>query len=109
MEKAAENQSGTAGAGMGMGMGFAMANQMGQTFVGGQQQATPPALTFYAVINGQQAGPYDMSTLKQMAKQNQLNKEILVWREGMANWTSAGQVPELNDVFGSVPPPIPGK
>ena len=121
MEKAAENQSGTAGAGMGMGMGFAMANQMGQTFTGGQQQQpqnqqaapptpppVPPALTFHAVINGQQAGPYDMNTLKQMAMQNQLTKEVLVWREGMANWTAAGQVPELSSIFGSVPPPIPG-
>lgn len=121
MEKAAENQSGTAGAGMGMGMGFAMANQMGQSFTGGQQQPAqnqqaapptpppvPPALTFHVVINGQQAGPYDMNSLKQMAMQNQFTKEILVWREGMANWTAAGQAPELSSIFGSVPPPIPG-
>ncbi len=124
MEKAAENESGTAGAGMGMGMGFAMANQMGQTFTGGQQQSPPqqqqqaatppppppipPALTFFAVVNGQQAGPYDLQTLKQMAMQNQINKDTLVWREGMANWTAAGQVPEVNSVLGSVPPPIPG-
>ena len=122
MEKAAENDSGTAGAGMGMGMGFAMANQMGQTFAGGQQQQpqnqqptppTPPpvpqALTFHAVINGQQAGPYDMNTLKQMVMQNQFTKEVLVWSEGMANWTAAGQVPELSSIFSSVPPPIPGQ
>ena len=124
MEKAAENQSGTAGAGMGMGMGFAMANQMGQSFTGGQQQPSqnqppqqaaastpppvPPALTFHVVVNGQQAGPYDINTLKQMATQNQITKESLVWREGMANWTGAGQVPELSTVFASVPPPIPG-
>ena len=124
MEKAAENQSGTAGAGMGMGMGFAMANQMGQSFTGGQQQPAqnqpqqqaapstpppvPPALTFHVVVNGQQAGPYDINTLKQMATQNQINKESLVWREGMANWSGAGQVPELNTIFASVPPPIPG-
>lgn len=120
MEKAAENESGTAGAGMGMGMGFAMANQMGQTFSGGQQanqgaQAgastpppVPPALTFHVVVNGQQAGPYDLNTLKQMAMQQQFTKDTLVWREGMANWTAAGQVPELSNIFGSVPPPIPG-
>jgi len=122
MEKAAENQSGTAGAGMGMGMGFAMANQMGQSFTGGQQQPPknqqtspttppplPPVLTFHVVINGQQAGPYDINSLKQMVMQNQFTKDILVWREGMANWTAAGKVPELNIIFGSVPPPIPGK
>jgi hypothetical protein len=50
-----------------------------------------------------------MNSLKQMAMQNQFTKDILVWREGMANWTAAGQVPELNNIFGSVPPPIPGK
>ncbi len=122
MEKAAENDSGTAGAGMGMGMGFAMANQMGQAFTGNQQQQSqnqntgsavpppiPPALTFHAVINGQQAGPYDMDTLKQLITQNQLTKDTLVWREGMANWLAAGELTELNSLFGSVPPPIPGQ
>ena len=121
LEKAAENESGTAGAGMGMGMGFAMANQMGQTFTGqaqnnqSQQQSVPPppppippALTFFIVANGQQAGPFDLNTLKQMALQNQFTKETLVWREGMANWQTAGQLPELTSIFGSVPPPIPG-
>ena len=117
MEKAAENDSGTAGAGMGMGMGFAMANQMGKTFsTGGAPNASqapgtpppvPPALTFFVVLNGQQAGPFDLETLKQMAQQNQINREVLVWRDGMANWTPANQVNELNSVFGSVPPPIP--
>ena len=122
MEAAAANPSGTAGAGMGMGMGFAMANQMGQQFSQPsqpqQQQSAggpppipgaPPALVFHAVINGQQAGPYDMNILKQMASQNQLTKETLVWREGMSNWLAAGQVPELSSVFSSVPPPIPGQ
>ncbi|MFA9391254.1 MAG: SPFH domain-containing protein [Prolixibacteraceae bacterium] len=118
MEKAAENQSGTAGAGMGMGMGFAMANQMGQTFTGGQQPQAPqssstpppvpPPIAFHLVLNGQQAGPFDFATLKQMAAKNQFTKETLVWREGMANWTAAGQLPELNSTFESVPPPIPG-
>ena len=128
MEKAAENQSGTAGAGMGMGMGFAMANQMGNAFGGQQQQQQPaqnpppqqvaaapqapppipPALTFFAVINGQQTGPFDLNTLKQMATQNQFSKQTLVWREGMANWIEASQVNELSNIFGNVPPPIPG-
>lgn len=81
MEKAAENPSGTAGAGMGMGMGFAMANQMGQTMGQSQQKAdpspstdTPPpipqAVSFYAAINGQQAGPFDMNSMRSMAGRN---------------------------------------
>jgi membrane protease subunit (stomatin/prohibitin family) len=115
MEKAAENESGTAGAGMGMGMGFAMANQMGNAFQGNQQNnqsaGGPPPLpnqtSFHVAINGQQSGPYDLNTLQQMINSNQVNKDTLVWKQGMAQWTAAGQVSELSQFFGSVPPPLP--
>lgn len=116
MEKAAANESGTAGAGMGMGMGFAMANQMGQAFTQQQsgqtqQQGGPPPVpnqvVFHVVVNGQQAGPYDMATLQQMVASQQVTRESLVWKQGMDNWAAAGQVPEFNNLFGSVPPPLP--
>ncbi|MEQ6124498.1 SPFH domain-containing protein [Pseudotenacibaculum sp. MALMAid0570] len=113
LEKAAENDSGTAGAGMGMGMGFAMANQMGQAFTGQQSGgATPPPIpssgtTFFVAIEGKQAGPFDLNVLKQMAQKNEITRESLVWKEGMSNWLAAGEVSELNSLFGSVPPPIP--
>lgn len=115
---------GGAAAGMGMGMGFGMANQMmgamGQPQQQQQQQTQqpqqapqagpppiPPALTFFMVVNGQQAGPYDMHTLTTMASNNQLTRETMVWRQGMAAWTAAGQVPELASVFAATPPPLP--
>jgi len=69
----------------------------------------PQASTYYIVINGQQSGPYDLNTLKTMAAQNQLTKETLVWKEGMTTWSQAVQVAELNNIFGSIPPPIPGQ
>jgi membrane protease subunit (stomatin/prohibitin family) len=123
MEAAAENPSGTAGAGMGMGMGFAMANQMGQAMMPQQPPAgatpppvqappppppIPPALTFFVVQNGQQSGPFDLETLKQMAMARQINQESLFWREGMAAWSAGSTIAELTSVFGSVPPSIPG-
>lgn len=112
LEKAAENDSGTAGAGMGMGMGFAMANQMGQTFSGGQTGgATPPpipnAANYFVAVNGQQTGPFNMNVLKEMALKNELTRETLVWKQGMNEWQSAGQQSDLSGLFGSVPPPIP--
>ncbi|GAA5030291.1 antifreeze protein, type I [Marivirga lumbricoides] len=111
MEKAAENESGTAGAGMGMGMGFAMANQMGQSYNQQQAAGAPPPIpaqsTFHVVLNGQQAGPFDMATLQQMINQQQINRDSLVWKQGMSNWTAASQVPEFSTLFGSVPPPLP--
>ncbi|HQA76688.1 MAG TPA: SPFH domain-containing protein [Salinivirgaceae bacterium] len=118
MTAAANNPSGGAAAsGMGMGMGFGMANQMMGAMGQAQQQAqqpqqgtpppVPPVLAFHVVINGQQAGPYDINTLTSMAASNQLTRDTLVWRQGMANWIAAGQVPELASIFGATPPPVP--
>ncbi len=118
MVAAANNPAGGgAASGMGLGMGFAMANQM----VGAMQgQGTspqagvppapppvPPALAFFLVINGQQAGPFDLNTLTGMAAQNQLTRETLAWRQGMADWQAAGQVAELTSIFAASPPPVP--
>lgn len=120
IEKAAENE-GMAGGGMGMGMGFAMANQMGNAFTqssqpnqqnqqqnsGGTPPPVPNAVAYFVAINGQQSGPFDIATLKNMAAQNQITKDTLVWKEGMANWSAASTIPENAQLFGSTPPPLP--
>lgn len=116
MEKAAENP-GTAGGAMGMGMGFMMANQMGQTMSTPTPSPTPSptpappplpnAVQFFAAINGQQAGPFDLATLQQMIAKGELTRETLVWKQGMENWSAADGVNELSGFFGSVPPPLP--
>ncbi len=122
MEAAAKNPSGGGAAtGMGMGMGFGMANammgqmgQMGATAPGQpQQQSGPPpipgAVTYFVAVNGQQSGPYDLNALKSMAAQGQINKDTLVWKQGMDSWAAAGLQAELNNIFGAVPPPLPPK
>lgn len=113
MEEAAKKGGGMSDA-MNMGMGFAMANQFTQSQQPQQQQPTgstppppPPQVQFHVYLNGQQMGPYGMPQLQQMVGSGQLTKEVLVWRDGMANWTAAGQVPELNNLFGATPPPPP--
>lgn len=95
------------------GIGFAMANQMANQMNRTEQNAnTPPPLpasvTFFIAVNGQQTGPFDLNTLKQMAQQNKVTRESLVWKQGMTQWTPAGQVGELNVLFEQVPPPLPG-
>ena len=120
MEAAAKNPSGGgASTGMGMGMGFGMANammgQMGQTNQQQNQQAPvapppiPGAVSYHIAMGGQQSGPFDLNTLKQMADQGQINKETLVWKQGMDQWAQAGNQPDLSSVFGAIPPPIPPK
>lgn len=48
-------------------------------------------MKYYIAENGQQAGPFEPSELLMHG----LTVNSLVWCEGMANWTSASQVPEL--------------
>lgn len=115
MEKAAENPGGDASAGIGMGMGFAMANQMGEAMrPGSAPQGTPAgpppipqAPTFFVAQGGQQAGPYDMQTLEQQVKSGNLTRQTLVWTQGMEQWTAAGEVGALSDLFAATPPPLP--
>jgi hypothetical protein len=97
---------------MGSAMGQQMAgmmNQMGNTM----QQAvnTPPPMPqqeqYYVNINGQNVGPCTTPQLQQMVQNGQLTRNTYVWKNGMANWEMAGNVPGLAMLFGSVPPPPP--
>jgi membrane protease subunit (stomatin/prohibitin family) len=116
MEKAAENGNSIMGAGVGMGMGFGMANQMGNMyqqnqFNPNQNQNTPPppppVNNYFVAVNGQQTGPFTEHTLEQMIRQGTFKKESMVWKNGMAAWAVADQVPELGKLFSAVPPPLP--
>jgi membrane protease subunit (stomatin/prohibitin family) len=85
-----------------------MMNQMGQNM--NQQQNTPPPppqIQYSVSINGQTAGPFNMQQLQQMVQNGQLTTNSHVWKQGMAGWDIAGNVPELSTLFGAVPPPPP--
>lgn len=58
---------------------------------------------FKIMINGQEQGPYKLEQLKPMIQNGQLTRNTMVWQEGMASWTEAEQVPEINELFKSVP------
>lgn len=109
-----------AGMGAGVGMGQMMAGMfggMGQQQPQQQQAAPPPAggappplpqaAAFFVAMGGQQAGPFDMNTLQQHVQSGQITKDTLVWKQGMPAWTAAGEVPELGNLFGAAPPPLP--
>lgn len=104
-----------------------MMNQMGSAMTGqgggapampGQQGAdTPPAIptpsNWMLAINGTQYGPYSTQQLGQLVQNGQFTPSTHVWREGMANWEIASNVPELASFFtpptpGTPPPPAPG-
>ncbi|MBO0320842.1 SPFH domain-containing protein [Muricauda sp. CAU 1633] len=122
IEAAAQNEGGTAGAGMGMGMGFVLAQQMGGMMnpqmggvtVQGQPAAaqTPPPMPmptqyFYAV-NGTQHGPVSFEQLQALFAGRTVNRDSLVWKQGMAAWTPLREVEELKSFLGgNTPPPLP--
>lgn len=125
IEAAAQNEGGTAGAGMGMGMGFVLAQQMGGMMGGNIQTTTqqavqstpntvPPPMPmqtqyFYAV-NGTQQGPVSFEQLQALFAGRTVNRDSLVWKQGMAAWTPLKEVDELKSFLGgNTPPPLPNE
>ncbi len=117
IEAMAANPSGGSGA-IGMIAGVGMGNVVGGVMQGATQSpqaaapaAGPPplpdAVQWYAGINNEQAGPFSPEQLQQMIAQGQIDRETLVWKQGMAGWEKAGQVADLEGFFGAVPPPLP--
>ena len=66
-----------------------------------------PTIAYHVAVNGQAAGPYDISALAQMVTAGQLTADSLVWKNGMAQWAKAGSVDELKNLFANIMPPIP--
>jgi membrane protease subunit (stomatin/prohibitin family) len=122
----AAKNPGTAGMFVGMGMGQAFAGTMGGAMqqsagVGAVGPGAPPPVPGAAVgggplflaVNGQQHGPFEPGLVIARARAGDLSPETLVWRQGMASWVAAKDLPELAAAFaqsgaGATPPPIPG-
>jgi hypothetical protein len=60
-------------------------------------------------LNSQQAGPFTLDGLRQQLAGGPLQRDTLVWKQGMAQWTAAESVGELQQLFTAVPPPLPPK
>jgi membrane protease subunit (stomatin/prohibitin family) len=116
--EAAQNPGGgIAGAGVGLGVGAVLGQQMAGALApqagGGAPAAAaaPPPLPggggYFLGINGQQVGPVAVADMAARIASGELTPDTLVWQQGMAQWTRAGDVAEVNAVFGAAPPPLP--
>ena len=85
-------------------MGMGGMQPMGMPQMGGMQ----PMVSYMLSVNGQQAGPYNWAQLQQLVQQGQLTQMSYVWKQGMAEWTPAGQVQELAPLFQGMAPGMPG-
>ena len=59
-------------------------------------------MEFYYSQDGSSLGPVTKDELK-----GKINRETLVWFEGLENWKKASEIPELVSLFQSIPPPLP--
>jgi len=51
---------------------------------------------WHCIVNGRQDGPLSLEQIRQWVRDGRVGPADPVWTEGMANWTPAGQVPELS-------------
>ena len=125
MDKAAENEGtmgGTMGAGMGMGMGFGMGNVMGNMTgnmnTGNQNKADssgntspppPPSANaqYFVLLDNKQNGPHHLNAIQDMINKNMVNRQTLVWKEGMSDWGNIMDQNDLKEMFDKIPPPPP--
>jgi len=59
--------------------------------------------TWHYMLNGAQAGPVTTDELTVLFTAGTLRSDTLVWRQGMASWLPANQVPELGAALASIP------
>jgi hypothetical protein len=85
-------------------MGMQQPQGMPNAMPGGMPNAMPqmqpePEITVYFNVGGQNYGPYNRATCKQMVQNGQLTQQTMAWMEGMPAWLPAGQVPQLASLF----------
>ena len=59
-------------------------------------------MDYYYSLNGQQLGPV---SLEELLTKN-IEHDTLVWKDGLADWVKASEMPELASKLATVPPPI---
>ena len=69
----------------------------------------PTQIQYFYASNNQQLGPVNFEQLKVLFANRTINKDSLVWKQGMASWTALKDVEELKSFLGgNTPPPLPG-
>lgn len=114
LDSAAENEGGgMVGAAVGLGAGVGVGSKIGEMVnehINTNPSTTPPAMPvtqYFLGVNGQQEGPFDFATVKNMLISHQINETVLIWKRGMANWMPISDLSDFSDVLNNCPPPLP--
>lgn len=97
---------------IGMGAGIAVGQSMAESLnTKSIDKNTPPPLPqrnstlYYLALNDEQEGPYDFRTVQQFIVENKIQRDTLIWTEGLQDWVEASTV--LEEQFNATPPPLP--
>lgn len=108
IEEAAQNAGVSGMMGMGILNNMGMMGQTQAQAPSAPMQAPPPLIAnIFLAIQGAQSGPFDQGAIMSMLQSGQINGQTLAWKQGMAAWAPAQNIPELAPLFAQVPPPLP--
>ena len=113
VEGAARNSGGggggIAGTAVNLGVGIAAAKAVAGMMDGVTANLTPPAFeapgasTYFLHVDGRQEGPFSLAAVHEKISSGHVSAGTPMWREGLAAWVVAGELPELRPLF---PPPF---
>jgi len=97
---------------MGLSVASLFANAMNATFnntvrmLDNNQVAAPPRY-IYAIMGGQQHGPYSLGEVFSMIKSGDITPKTYIWKPGMGDWKVAAEVEDLAPGMETTPPQVP--
>jgi hypothetical protein len=87
-------------------MNFALQNTYMPGVHAGAFQA-PPTFSYFCVLEGKQAGPFSAEDLTKMLTRGTVNRQTLLWRQGLPRWDIAQNIPDVLKLVALMPPPLP--
>jgi hypothetical protein len=67
----------------------------------------PQSIEYFVLIENKQNGPHSLTGLELMMNQNKIDRNTLVWRQGMSDWGNIMEQDDLRQLFERIPPPPP--
>lgn len=61
---------------------------------------------FYSSEKDKQHGPITLEKLQRLHSSGYINSKTLIWYEGLGDWKPIDEIPELKEVFETLPPPV---
>lgn len=94
------------------GLGMSIATQMTQMMnesirnmnVPGAGNYIQPATLYYAILDGNQAGPFAESEVARLVSEKKITSETYMWKPGMPNWKKVSEMPDVLRIVALTPP-----